>query len=385
MDLLDGAIKTYHWGRPDFIPRWLGREPDGTPHAELWFGAHSGGPSVIAATGQALDAAVAADPSLLRPQDEAFPFLAKILAAGGPLSIQVHPDDAQAAAGFERENAAEIPRDASERTYRDPHAKPELICALTPFSALCGFRELADARALLALLPTPRLDGLRAVLASDGGAATVYRTALKGLFSSPPDEVAELSDAVAAAAESVGPGTDFDEVLRWTTRLAAAYPGDVGVIVGLLLNLIVLQPGQALFLGAGTIHSYLDGVGVEVMGPSDNVVRAGLTSKHIDTAELLALLDTQPSLPDVQTPAGRVHSYQVPGGVFGLTRLELVDDASPVVLRGPGILLVTEARLQTSDEDTAREVRTGEAVLVGAEDTVTVSGRGTAHFAHAPW
>ena len=372
MELIRGVVRHYHWGRPDFIPEWLGSTPDGTPHAELWFGAHPSDPSTVVSTGQPLDEVIE------------LPFLAKILAAGAPLSIQVHPDTAQAQEGYQRENDAGTAIDAPDRTYRDASAKPELVCAVTPFTAKCGLRDLAATQDLLDLIPTDALDDLRETLAGGRHGADAYDAAVRYLFSLDEQHTGQLSSAVAEAASTVPAGSDFDDEITWTGRLAREYPGDIGVVVALLLNHVVLQPGEALFLGAGNMHSYLDGVAIEVMAPSDNVVRGGLTSKHIDTGELMDLLDPRPITPQVQRPSSPCHDYQVPDGVFGLTRLSLRDGEGPVDIVGPGIVILTDADLRLSTATGDLRAERGSAVLLDdADGPVSVTGSGTAHVAHA--
>ncbi|WP_370324619.1 mannose-6-phosphate isomerase, class I [Euzebya sp.] len=388
MERLEGEIRHYHWGDPSAIPELLGRHADGRPHAELWFGAHPGGPSRLVDAGTTLDDAVAADPEgILGPDGgDDFPLLAKVLAAGGPLSLQVHPDAVQARAGFEREEAAGIPRDAPERTYRDPHPKPEIVCALTPFSAKCGLRAPDRTAVLLGCLRVEGLGPLVDVLSGPGDPAARLGGAVEWLFALDPEAVADLVDEVTRAAAVVAV-SGFEDELAWTGRLAAAYPGDVGVVVALLLNHVVLQPGQALHLGAGNLHSYLEGVAVEVMAPSDNVVRGGLTSKHVDVDELRRLLDTAPMTPDVQSPSGPVHAYRVDSGAFGLTRAVLDGDGH-VGVTGPGIALVTEGCAQLRGGEPRRGDRTvdltrGQAALVRADDDgVTLAGEGVVHWAH---
>jgi mannose-6-phosphate isomerase len=388
VELLTGAVRAYHWGDPDWIPRMLGREPDGTPQAELWFGTHPSAPCALAGGGT-LAEAVRRDPvgTVGDPAAAGLPFLIKVLAAAGPLSIQVHPDAAQARAGHAREEAAGIAVDAPERTYRDDQPKPELICALTPFSAKCGLKEPDRSAALLDGLAVPAAAPLVQRLAGAGAPAARLRAAVSWLLELDPGDAGALADAVAAAAARAPSGADELE-LEWTMRLAAAYPGDVGVVLALLLHHVELQPGQAMFLGAGRLHSYLSGVAVEVMAPSDNVVRGGLTSKHVDTAELLRLLDSSPDLPRVQDPVGPDHAYDVPDAAFGLRRLDLDAQAAaggePAVIHGPGVLLVTQGRAHLVRAGGGLSAGRGQAVFVRADDgPVAVTGEGAVHVAHA--
>jgi mannose-6-phosphate isomerase len=262
--------RDYAWGSATLIPELLGTAPDGRPQAEIWLGTHPGSPTRVAGTDEPL-----------RATTGELPFLLKILAAGSPLSLQAHPTTAQAEDGFARENAAGIPLDAPERNYKDPFAKPEMVYALSDeFRALCGFRPVAETRAVLdAAAP-----GLFPELTSDAG----IRPLFEWLLSGHPGvaAVVELVSSVAADAEG--------ESWRTVRGLVAAYPGDPGIAISLLLHSVVLRRGEALYLPAGNIHAYQAGLGIELMGPSDNVLRCGLTPKHVDVPELLRIVDFTP-------------------------------------------------------------------------------------------
>lgn len=279
MQRVAGFVQRYAWGDPAFIPRLLGVEEDGEPWAELWLGTHPSGPS-------RLD-----DGTALIETSGPLPYLLKVLAAAEPLSLQTHPNADQARDGYAR------------GIYPDDQPKPELLCALTPFEALCGIRPIDATLALLAELGIEN-SPLARVLAADGAGAVldgVYRGAID------PEPV------VAACRES-------DRVeAEWIRRLDQRYPGDPSVAVALLLNHVVLTPGQALRLGAGNLHAYLRGAGIELMGPSDNVVRAGLTVKQVDVDELLRVADPAP-LDRPILPVSR--SYALPTIGVALQRLE---------------------------------------------------------------
>lgn len=260
--------RDYAWGSTTLIPELLGVAPDGRPQAEIWLGTHPGSPTR------------AGDGSLGDLTGE-LPFLLKILAAGSPLSLQAHPTTAQAQEGFARENAAGIPLDAPQRNYKDPYAKPEMVYALSDeFRALCGFRPVAVTRAVLdAARP-----GLLPELRTDADIPTVFAWLLSG-----ESGVAAVVDEVSAVARDA-------EGDSWRTvrGLVEAYPGDPGIAISLLLHTVVLRRGEALYLPAGNIHAYQSGLGIELMGPSDNVLRCGLTPKHVDVAELLRIVDFAP-------------------------------------------------------------------------------------------
>jgi mannose-6-phosphate isomerase len=310
--------RPYAWGSTSAIAQLLGRAPSGEPEAELWLGAHPGSPSVIvdpARAGGATTLAewIAADPrtALGKFADAGrLPFLLKILAAAHPLSLQAHPTIDQARAGFARENALGIPLDAADRNYKDAFPKPELIFALSPtFDALCGFRPLAEVRDLLGLLlsidaqtedpqPQPledlfdRLFGSSAGSSAPGSASADADASLRATFEwliSSGSGVPTLVSLVTRLAP-----LSTDPSLATAAALAAEYPDDPGIVISLLLNRVTLTRGEALYLPAGNIHAYLDGLGVELMAASDNVLRGGLTPKHIDVPELVGVLDFTP-------------------------------------------------------------------------------------------
>jgi mannose-6-phosphate isomerase len=362
---VEGVLRRYEWGSRTAIPELLGEEPDGRPAAELWFGAHPGDPSPVPGTGGTLADLVAADPATaLGPAvaerfDRQLPFLLKVLAAEKALSIQVHPDLMQARAGFAAEEAAGVDRSAPTRNYRDANHKPELICALTPFTALCGFRPVAETRALLAGLALPEL----AFVAQALDAPDPLRTAFTAVLTHPDPAPAVAALTTRAAAAADGPLA--------ATRLAAAdFPGDVGVLLTLLLNDVRLEPGEAIYLGAGNVHAYLRGTGVEIMANSDNVLRCGLTPKHIDVPELLRITDFA-ELADPRWPAVG-GSFAVPVPDFRLTRLT-VEEPTGLHDPGPMIALCTDGRVEIG----GLPVRPGHAAFVPAGTAATVAGKGT--------
>ena len=356
--MLEGVVQRYAWGSPSAIPELLGTLPDGSPQAELWLGAHPSAPS--RAGGTRLDELVARDPTAALGASVAgrfgtrLPFLLKVLAAAAPLSLQAHPSAARAAAGFREETAAGIPLGAPERRYRDADHKPELLCALSPFFALCGFRPVEETLALLHRLGLAD-HAVFSSLASGDLRATVGR-----LLSLPQGERAAVAEAVADAA-----ARDEAPEAVWARRIAATHPGDPGIGVALLLNLVELAPGQAIFLPAGNLHAYLEGVGVEIMASSDNVLRGGLTPKFVDVDELLRILDVCPAPPPVVEPQaqGQVLRYRTPAEEFELAMVALA--ATPAVIEGgrPRVVLCLdgEAALATASDDLrlARKDRSG--------------------------
>lgn len=358
-DLLDNPVRPYAWGSTTEIPRLLGVPPTGRSQAELWMGAHPAAPSRLRSGGSLL-ARIDDDPAgqlsepVLRRFGPRLPYLLKVIAAERPLSLQAHPNQAQARAGYADEQKLGVPLDSPERSYVDPNHKPELVCALTPFEVLCGFRAIPETLALLTELAVraPALgkavDALRARPDSDG-----LREVVTGLLTVPVDRRRRLVDSVVAAC-AADPSTPE---LQTAVELGRAYPGDPGVVLSLLLNRLRLEPGEALFLAAGNMHCYLRGTAIEVMANSDNVLRGGLTSKHVDVPELLRVVDVTDGPPPVLAATGTdAHrTYRPPVPDFRLDAYEL---GSPAVLEpaGPRIALTVE----------------GEAVLTAGASTLTL-------------
>jgi len=293
---ITNSPRDYAWGSITAIPELLGRTVTGAPQAELWLGAHAGSPSVVvnpAVVGGADTLAdwIAAEPESAlgrAPQDgdgtPVLPFLLKVLAAAAPLSLQAHPTPEQAREGFAREEAAGVPLDAPERNYKDPFPKPELVVALSErFEALSGFRPVPEAVRDIRTIDggSRRLAPLLAAL--DRGLEETVRWLETG------GEGA--ASTVAAVSELAAAVPDPTPNIATVVDLAAAYPGDAGIVIALLMHRVTLHAGQAMYLAAGNIHAYLDGLAIELMAPSDNVLRGGLTPKHIDVTELLRVLD----------------------------------------------------------------------------------------------
>lgn len=377
MDRLTNPIRPYAWGSTTAIPALLGVAPTGEPQAELWLGAHPGAPSHL--DRGPLDAVIAADPvrelggRTVGAYGPHLPFLLKLLAAGAPLSLQVHPDLAQAREGYAAEERAGIPVDAPHRNYKDANHKPELICALTPFEGLCGFRTPAASAELIAGLGVDSLKPYVDVLHAHPEDAAL-REVLTAVLTAERDAVAETVAEAAAAA------TRFGGAYAPYAQLAHHYPGDPGVIAAMLLNHVRLQPGEALYLGAGVPHAYLDGLGVEIMANSDNVLRCGLTPKYVDVPELLKVVRFEATEPAVLRPEASPSGeevYDTPAPEFRLSRYVLAPDAAPrdVTAAAPQILLCTAGSV-TAGSATAGELTLaqGESVFVPAGDMVEISG-----------
>ena len=355
---LQTSVRHYPWGSRTVIPELLGEaSPADRPYAELWMGAHPDDPSVLS-DGTPLDKAISRRPEELlgaqvREQfGDRLPFLMKVLAADQPLSLQAHPTTEQAEAGFAAEEAAGVPHDDPTRTFKDPFHKPEMLLALTTFEALCGFRPVEESLHCLAKLQVPQLKPTIAALARGG-----LRAAVPQLLALTPELRSALVGAVAAAAARFVAAHDpeFINTYRWAASLAQTYPGDPGVVISLMCNHLRLAPGEAVFLPAGNLHAYLSGAGVEVMGSSDNVLRGGLTSKYVDLAALIEVLDFSdgriPVLHPVLGPGGL--RYPVPVPDFDLTRCQLDAGSGSLTTAGPQILLCTDgiARLTSGGRE----------------------------------
>jgi mannose-6-phosphate isomerase len=311
------------------------------------------------------------------------PFLLKIIAAAQPLSLQAHPSREQAEAGYAREQAAGVPRDAPHRTYRDSWPKPELLCAIVETEALCGFREPGETYHMFEELAVGSALELVAPLAdaADVPAAERLGMVFSRLLRLTPDERTVISEIVQAVAAVKGPA-ELASFARTACELNAYYPGDPGVLAALLMNRITLQPGDALFMPSGNLHAYLSGGGVEIMANSDNVMRGGLTPKYVNVDELLTILDFTPGLRGLITPIEEsrgVWRYPTPAPEFALWRLEPRGEQVTVPAAGNGrVLLVTDGGLTATSSTARLDLVRGQAALLSADEEAVLTGGGTA-------
>ena len=372
--------RDYAWGSTTLIAELEGRTPTGAPEAEVWFGDHPGHPARVP-DGRTLGEWLASGDA---PEGtpERLPYLLKILAAGSPLSIQAHPSKAQAEEGFAREEAAGTPRDAATRTYRDANHKPEIIVALSDrFLALAGLRELDATRRFLEAVGEATAP-LRAVLDSHPDDADALAAALIWILS--PAAGPQVSAIITAATDAAS--DEFGDELELVRHLQSHYPGDPGIVVAMLLNLVILRRGQGVFVPAGVLHAYIEGLGVEIMAASDNVLRGGLTPKHIDVAELTAILDPRPGPAPVLDPAaGTARTFT--GGVpdFVLTQVT-ADPSAAVEVRTNGIAIAVatsgEVEITGADTQDRLTLRPGSAALITPnEGSVSISGTGEVFIA----
>ncbi|MDF2583294.1 MAG: mannose-6-phosphate isomerase [Mycobacterium sp.] len=388
MNLLRGAVRKYAWGSRTAIAEFTGRQsPTQHPEAELWFGAHPGDPAHCATDDgeRSLLEMIGADPEgqlgggTRARFGDTLPFLAKVLAADEPLSLQAHPSSQQAVHGFEREERLGIPVTAPTRNYRDASHKPELIVALGQFEALAGFRRADRSAEFMRALAVADLDPYITLLKGQSDA-----DGLRALFTTwitaPQPALDVLVPAVLdGAINYIRSGeTTFQAEAKTILELGERYPGDAGVLAAMLLNRITLQPGEGIYLPAGNLHAYLHGVGVEVMANSDNVLRGGLTPKHVDVPELLRVLDFTPADDSVILPRairdGAELIYDTPAPEFAVSVLQVTEDQvgrevdAPAEHAGPQVLLCTEGTVQVHASDVAVTLERGAAAWVAADD-----------------
>jgi mannose-6-phosphate isomerase len=421
---LSNQIKHYEWGSPDFIPRLLGianngtSSEDGAPWAELWMGAHPALPSRVSSIDGApssdgeigLGELIAQDPPRYLGEKTAqrygaLPFLFKLLAAEKPLSIQAHPNLALAREGFERENRIGLALDAPTRNYKDSNHKPEIVCALTPFTAMCGFREPVHISRLLATFLGMPLSGagvlsegsspspegvaivregfvplLRALALPD--TASALRNFLNALFGLSREVRKALAEYIISAN---GTGECDWDLMR---RFARLYPGDPAVIAPLYLNVFRLEPGEAIFLKAGVLHAYVHGLGVELMANSDNVLRGGLSAKHIDISELMKALDFSPHQPQLIKPETDIpcFTYPTPCEEFSLTVMHGSENTAAAIFprNGPSICIVSEGEVAIN----GMVLKQGESAFippaVSGEEPLVLRGCYTLYAASVP-
>ncbi|BDZ65800.1 mannose-6-phosphate isomerase, class I [Agromyces mangrovi Wang et al. 2018] len=400
--------RDYAWGSHTAIADLLGSAASGGPEAELWLGAHAGSPARIVADapegvddlrswiGSAPEQALGPD---LARRGARLPFLLKVLAADAPLSLQAHPDLDRARLGFAREEEAGIAVDAFDRNYRDAFHKPELIVAVSEtFDALCGFRPVAEALAIVDELgaadaagddPQPAaLDLLRARLTGDDGLREAVEWLLRDGRGEDTGEVSWLVERVVAlsAVRAADPASPFRAAFATVGFLAAHYPGDPGIVISLLLNHVTLRRGEALYLPAGNMHAYLRGLGIELMAESDNVLRGGLTPKHIDIEELVDVLDFSPlPVPYLrpEQPGAGVQTFRPDVPDFVLHQVRAADASeTPIPLDGPAIALCTSGDVAIAGAHGETTFGRGASVYITPDEgAVTVSGDGEVFIA----
>jgi mannose-6-phosphate isomerase len=394
--VMQNTVMDYAWGSRTAIPELLGKKsPSPKPQAELWMGAHPKAPSRVRLNGRWIPLSQLIDEYPLETLGSVaaqrfkgrLPFLLKVLAAAKPLSIQAHPSKSQAQKGFADENRRKVPMDAPRRNYRDDNHKPECICALTPFWAMCGFRTIDR---IQSLLKQACPYGLRSELEllGDPSAGKALKKLFKVLITM---ETTRRKAVIAEAVDTAGRHPK-EAVFQWLPKLALAYPGDIGALAPLFLNLVCLAPGQALFLGAGELHAYLDGVGIEIMANSDNVLRGGLTPKHVDVAELLKVLNFEERKLEILTPqkvggSDALMGYPAEADEFALAVIHLNENSAGYTEKSRSdcqILLCTQGEAAICNRSTGQllTLAKGDSVFVPAVvASYVIQGRGVIYRA----
>lgn len=388
------AVQDYSWGSTTAIPGFAGWVATDQPVAEAWYGAHPRGSADLAdGSGRSLRELIASDAVGLLGQDvldrlgPELPFLVKLIAPASPLSLQVHPTAAQAALGFVREERLGIPLDSPERTYRDTSHKPEMVYALEAFEAVSGFRTARRALELFSGLGTPlvarTIERIRF-----GSSAQGMRAAFEYVLLGARDRDADVLEVTDRIAQRLAAGTSPSEHSdRVALRLAQEFPGDRGVLASLLLNPVTLQPGEVMFVPAGCVHAYLSGLGVEIMASSDNVVRAGLTHKHIDARALVDIVDVRPA-PPMRVAAERVSEhtsvFYAPVEDFELAVIEPSGVTVPVGGAGPRLALGVAGTVGLMSGGESLTLGPGEAVFLADGEDAEISGTGRLVRASVP-
>ncbi len=376
---LDNVIQNYAWGSKDSINQLFGIvNPNQEPQAEIWMGAHPNGCSKVGGTGEALSNLIDENKvDVLGGYTAArfgeLPFLFKVLAAETPLSIQVHPNKRKSEMGYERENALGIPLNASNRNYKDPNHKPELVYALTFYKAMNGFRPIEDIISLFEEANIPSLAIELNVLKAnaDSDALKAFFTAIMSLEGEKKEAALnELEAAHQRSAKTVM----GREAMQYSKDFKQHYPGDIGLFAPLMLNTVELAPGEAMFLFAETPHAYVQGTGLEIMANSDNVLRAGLTPKYIDVPELIDNTIFEPIKPEnirlkPVLKEGKM-SYPIPVDDFGFDILSASDESKSQYLRSAEILFCVEGEATVTSEGQSITLKPGESVFVSNNSSV---------------
>ncbi len=381
---IHNSARTYAWGSKTLIPNLLGEESSNQPVAEIWFGTHDGSPSVLTQNKEILLSEELSGHKLS--------FLLKLLAADEPLSIQAHPNAEQAKEGFARENQLGIALDAPERNYKDDQPKPEMIVALSDeFHALCGFRDISESLQLLELLSGAPLGDVDFKARVNSWIEALRNEGLAECYRKIMGSAGQLHDFskefVLVAEALLQTKNNYPESLRTALTLNEKYPSDVGVFVSLIMNHVVLNKGQALFLPAGNIHAYMGGLAVEIMAASDNVLRGGLTPKHVDLIELERVLDFRSvDVPYVHPVAlnNWASDYPVPEADFALLKLEINPEESSQTLKIPGeaIALCVSGQITVISGDDSVILAPGQAAYINEPaKSVTLVGQGSVFLA----
>ena len=366
MDLLSPNIQHYHWGDYSFIPELQGRPKGDQPEAELWMGAHPTSPSRTVESDRGLDDIISTEPqNTLGPQAGDFqnelPFIMKILAIREPLSIQVHPNAQQAEEGFTSAQS----NLTGAQSYSSPRGKEEVVCALTETDLKFGFREVNEIYAIIDAVGHSGFSRLKESLSRETSAEG-FKEAIQKILSTDSDTIRSIAETVLSSDMSA---TVINEKeTKYFMSLVETYPDDPGLLLFLLMNFITLEPGDFLYVSPGVTHAYLRGNVVEITSNSDNVIRCGLTPKHINVDEFFSIASFVSEQPQIQTPVESVHTYESPTP-FTLTRLNLNEEFE-ATLQGPEILISTQNNFTiTNNSENSFHVEQGHPVWVPFSDT----------------
>ena len=365
MDLLCPNIQHYHWGDYSFIPELQGRPKGDQPEAELWMGAHPTSPSRTVESNRGLDDTISTDPqNTLGPQASDFqnelPFIMKILAIREPLSIQVHPNAQQAEEGF----TSTLSRLTAAQSYSSPRGKEEVVCALTETDLKFGFREVNEIHSIINAVGHSELSWLKKSLPQET-LSEDFKEVIENILSMDSDKVLSITSSVLSS--DLSETVMNEKELTSFANLTEMYPGDPGLLLFLFMNFVTLKPGDFLYVSPGVTHAYLRGNVIEITSNSDNVIRCGLTPKHVNAKEFLSIASFTSERPQIQKPAESLHTYKSPAP-FMLTRLDLNEEFETTVL-GPEILISTQNNFNiTNKSGNSIHVEQGQPVWVPYSD-----------------
>ena len=365
MDLLSPNIQHYHWGDYSFIPELQGRPKGDQPEAELWMGAHPTSPSRTVESDRGLDDIISTDPhNTLGPQASDFqnelPFIMKILAIREPLSIQVHPNAQQAEEGFTSAQSSLI----GAQSYSSPRGKEEVVCALTETDLKFGFREVNEIHAIIDAAGHTDFSRLKESLSRETPDEGL-KEAIQKILSTGSDTIRSITSTVLSSDMSATVINEKETI--YFASLVETYPDDPGLLLFLLMNFVTREPGDFLYVSPGVTHAYLRGNVVEITSNSDNVIRCGLTPKHVNVHEFFSIASFVSQQPQIQTPAESVHTYESPTP-FTLTRLNLNEEFE-VTLQGPEILISTQNNFKiTNNSGNSFQVEQGHPVWMPYSD-----------------
>ena len=360
---IKGVVKDYAWGNKDFLPSLLGYEVSDKPQAEYWMGTHPSGEAVT--EGKNLSDVI----------ERRLPFLFKVLAIDSPLSLQCHPNKIQAREGWKKEEA--LREKGGPYNYQDDNEKAEVLCALTPVTALCGFKTFEDAsKALNEYIPL----SVKKYLDKKKDIKDLFLS-LFGLAQDDKESVlAELRENIEKKGKEKNEGEYYTTEGVISTVLKK-YPGDIGCVFPLMMNVVHVAPGEALYLEPDTLHAYVKGNGMELMTASDNVLRGGLTPKRIDLKELSSLLYFGPSFPRnvEKREKDGIINYLTPSPDFMLSRMDEGEYLIPSSL--DAVVIVEKGRAEVRENEDVVELDKGEVCFIEKGGTASISVSGTLYMA----